>query len=236
MWIIDFDEMPIEQAAFYEAPFEYVRVHVAPFRENNRDRQRREHWWRLGRSGGDLRRATVGLARYFCTTRVAKHRIFTWVAAPTLPDSRLVVFAREDDYWFGVLHSRVHEAWARGTGSQLRDVESGFAYTPNTCFETFPLPQPTEAQREAIAEAARELDRFRNGWLNPAGLSEAELRQLTLTNLYNARPTWLGQLHERLDAAVLAAYGWPVAIDREDLLARLLALNLARAAGEASGD
>jgi hypothetical protein len=33
---------------------------------------------------------------------------------------------------------------------------------------------------------------------------------------------------------VLAAYGWPSDIDREDLLARLLALNLARANAEAT--
>jgi hypothetical protein len=69
----------------------------------------------------------------------------------------------------------------------------------------------------------------RNGWLNPPGLSEAGLAKRTLTNLYNARPTWLAQAHERLDAAVLAAYGWTANIDREDLLARLLALNLGRA-------
>jgi hypothetical protein len=49
-------------------------------------------------------------------------------------------------------------------------------------------------------------------------------------------PTWLAQAHERLDVAVLAAYGWPTDIDHEDLLARLLDLNLARARGEATSD
>jgi hypothetical protein len=57
-----------------------------------------------------------------------------------------------------------------------------------------------------------------------------------LTNLYNARPTWLAQAHERLDAAVLAGYGWPADIEHEDLLAQLLALNLARAEGQATAD
>jgi len=109
-------------------------------------------------------------------------------------------------------------------------------YTPTTCFETFPFPRPTDTQRDAIAQAARDLDRLRTGWLNPPGLSDTDLARRTLTNLYNARPTWLAQAHERLDDAVLAAYGWPPDIDREDLLARLLALNLARAAGEATAD
>jgi hypothetical protein len=105
----------------------------------------------------------------------------------------VVAIARGDDYTFGVLHSRIHEAWARGMGTQLREVESGFRYTPTTCFETFLFPRPSDAQRDAIAEAARELDRLRNGWLNPPGLSDADLARRTLTSLYNARPTWLAQ-------------------------------------------
>ena len=59
----------------------------------------------------------------------------------------------------------------------------------------------------------------------------ARLRLRTLTNLYNARPAWLAACHAKLDAAVAAAYGWPADLPEEDILARLLALNLARAAG-----
>jgi type II restriction/modification system DNA methylase subunit YeeA len=176
-----------------------------------------------------MRAALLGLSRYIATPPLAKHRLFAWLEASVLPDHQLVVFARDDDYTFGVLHSSAHEMWARGLGTQLREVESGFRYTPTTCFETFPFPHPTDTQRDAIADAARDLDRLRTGWLNPQGLLGAELAKRTLTNLYNARPTWLAQAHERLDAAVLAAYGWPVDIDRQDLLARLLALNVARA-------
>jgi SAM-dependent methyltransferase len=228
MWIIDFGEMPMSEAALYEVPFEHVKKNVMPMRLRGRRAGRAERWWLHGETVPALRRATHGLNRYICTTRVAKHRIFAWVASPTLPDSRLVVFAREDDYSFGVLHSRLHEAWTRGTGSQRREVESGFAYTPTTCFETFPLPHPTDAQREAIATAARELDRLREGWLNPPGLSDFELKSRTLTNLYNARPTWLAQAHQRLDAAVLDAYGWPAGLGDDEILTRLLELNLER--------
>jgi hypothetical protein len=156
-----------------------------------------------------------------------------WLSGEVLPTNTVSVCARDDDYTFGVLHSRVHEAWALAQGTQL---ETRPRYTPTTCFETFPFPHPTEAQRKAIAEAARELDRLRTGWLNPPGLLEADLAKRTLTDLYNARPTWLAQAHERLDSAVLAAYGWPSDIGREDLLARLLDLNLARANGEATAD
>jgi len=80
----------------------------------------------------------------------------------------------------------------------------------------------------AIAEAARDLVAKRDAWLNPPGASEAELKKRTLTHLYNQRPPWLDLAHRKLDAAVLDAYGWPHELGAEDILARLLALNLER--------
>jgi hypothetical protein len=165
-----------------------------------------------------------------CRDDATPHRIFTWLPTEVLPDSHLIVFAYQDDYHFGVLHSRFHGIWSRSTaGAQRREAVSGLTYTPTTCFETFPLPHPTDAQRDAIAEVARDLDRLRNGWLNPPGLSDADLAKRTLTNLYNAMPTWLAQAHQRLDAAALAAYGWPSDITSQEMLGRLLELNLTRA-------
>lgn len=150
-------------------------------------------------------------------------------------------------------------------------MASGFSYTPSTCFETFPFPEPSDGQREAIAAAAKQLDTLRNNWLNPPewvrrevlefpgsadgpwkrfvvdaddrgigsvkyprvvpkdAASEKELKKRTLTNLYNQRPAWLANAHAQLDAAVLAAYGWPADISDDDLLAKLLELNLSRA-------
>jgi hypothetical protein len=107
-------------------------------------------------------------------------------------------------------------------------------YTPTTCFETFPFPwppgkEPTDDPRvDAIAEAARRLDETRRSWLNPEGMTEAELKKRTLTNLYNQRPTWLQNIHNRLDRAVFAAYGWPPDVSDEGILKNLLALNLER--------
>jgi hypothetical protein len=68
----------------------------------------------------------------------------------------------------------------------------------------------------------------RDAWLNPAGATEAQLKDRTLTSLYNQRPTWLDQLHRTLDAAVLDAYGWPHDLTDAQILERLLALNQER--------
>jgi len=67
----------------------------------------------------------------------------------------------------GMVHSKFHELWALAQGTQLREKESGFRYTPTTCFETFPFPRPTPAQEAAIAAAAKELNELRERWLNP---------------------------------------------------------------------
>ncbi|MDX6379431.1 MAG: hypothetical protein QOI57_455 [Rubrobacteraceae bacterium] len=98
-----------------------------------------------------------------------------------------------------------------GVGNDLR-------YTPTTCFETFPFPEPTEEQREEISAAAKRLDELRRNWLNPEGASEAELKKRTLTNLYNARPTWLANANTWLDAAVYAAVCFVRAADPPERL------------------
>jgi hypothetical protein len=60
----------------------------------------------------------------------------------------------------------------------------------------------------------------------------ASLSKRTLTNLYNQRPAWLALAHEKLDAAVFATYGWNPGISDEELLERLLQLNLERSKGD----
>jgi len=141
-------------------------------------------------------------------------------------------------YFFGVLQSWPHELWARRLGTQVREAESGARYTPSTTFETYSFPWPPgrepadDPRVAAIGTAARALVEQRDRWLNPEGASEAELKQRTLTNLYNQRPTWLDLAHTKLDRAVLDAYGWPHDIADEEILVRLLALNLERAVGQ----
>jgi len=139
-WIIDFDEMDEAEAALFEAPFEYLRVHEKKHRDGVRNPLERSRWWQHGRVAREMRVAVSGLRRFIATPRHSKHRIFTWVDSHVIPDSALVVFAREDDYFFGVLHSQIHELWSRRTGTQVRDAESGFRYTPVVCFDQFPFP------------------------------------------------------------------------------------------------
>ena len=228
MWIIDFPPgTTFEEAALYEAPFEYVKENVKPTRIKSKREAYAKHWWLHMEPRPGMRTAIHRLDRSISTPRVSKHRLFVWVENNTLADSATIAFARDDDYFFGILHSRAHELWALQQGTQL---ESRPRYTPTTTFETFPFPCPTPEQRAKIAEAAQRLDTLRQGWLNPSAqaVSPSELTHRTLTNLYNDRPTWLDLAHKRLDEAVFAAYGWPSDPGDGEIVAGLLALNLER--------
>lgn len=219
MWIIDFGvNMPENEAALYEAPFEYVQLNVKPERDNNRNARARNYWWLHGSPGIGRRQALAGLPRYIGTSMLSQHRIFTYIDGDVLPDATIIVFARDDDYILGVLQSRIHLVWAMATGTQLEDRSR---YTPTTCFETFPFPEPTPEQQDEIAAAASALYEYREAWRGGDATR-------TLTALYNRRPVWLDNAHAALDAAVAAAYGYPPDLDDAAILERLLTLNLQR--------
>ena len=180
-WIVDFGTaMGEAEAAFYAAPFAHVAEHVRPKRAENKRGVYARDWWRHVEARPRMKAALAELPRFIVTPRVAKHRLFAWMAHPTLPDSRIFAFARDDDMTFGVLHSRFHEAWSLALASR-HGVGNDPTYNNITCFETFPFPdgltpdRPVavwtgDPQAEAIAAAARALVEARDRWLNPPEL------------------------------------------------------------------
>lgn len=182
MFTINFGLMELGEASQYEMPFEHVKEHVYPTRLQETQAMYRNRWWQYAAPRPEMRKALIGLKRYIAMPRHGKYRIFVWITGEVTCTDATNVFAREDDFTFGVLHSKSHEVWALDTGSQVRDKQSGFRYTPTTCFQTFPFPRPTPEQRETIAIAARELDQFRENW-------RAADPKRTLTGLYNTYPT-----------------------------------------------
>lgn len=197
-WIIDFGVgTSLTEAEAYEKPLEYVRQVVKPARDKVRRKRRQQLWWLFGEPCPHLRRALAPLSRFIVTPAVSKHRIFSWLKVGVVPDSALLAFAREDDYFFGVLHSRIHEVWSLHTGTSLEDRPR---YTPTTTFSTFPFPWPPGREPQEnesplvanIARWARELHQWREAWLHPPRQADGTLNnhekllQLrTLTNLYN---------------------------------------------------
>jgi hypothetical protein len=174
-WVIDFGiECSLKDAAVYQEPFEHLRNSIAEERIKDPKAVSRSKWWIHKCPRSELRQAIEHLPRYLVTPRVGRRRIFVWLPTIVLPDSRLFAFASDDDYFFGVLQSRVHELWALRKGAR-HGAGDDPTYNNRECFETFPFPEPSNAQRQAIIVAAREIDTLRNNWLNPPEWTHIEI-------------------------------------------------------------
>jgi type II restriction/modification system DNA methylase subunit YeeA len=179
-WVINFGSMTESESSLFEAPFEHVQEHVRPLRERSNDRQRRENWWLLGRSGAAFFTKTKAIRRYLATSQVSKYRFFVWLDTIVQPHQTVIAIARDDDTSFGILHSRFHELWALRMGTFL-GVGNDPRYTPSTTFETFPFPEgltpdipaadyADDPRARKIAAAAARLNELRENWLNPPDL------------------------------------------------------------------
>lgn len=215
-------------------------------RDANDRQSYRDLWWIFGEPRRELRPALAGLQRYIATVETAKHRVFQFLDASILPDNMLVAVALSDAFHLGVLSSRIHVAWSLQQGGTLEDRPR---YSKSLCFDPFPFPEATEAQKQAIRDPAEALDALRKEVLE-------RHPNLTLTGLYNVREAILAgrplsaaevdvrdrglvlilnEHHEAIDAAVASAYGLPADGDTEMILATLVRLNRERAREEERG-
>ena len=228
--------------------YQHVREYVWPERSVNARATQRINWWIFGEPRRLLREAQAGLPRYIATIETAKHRVFQFLDAAILPDNMLVNIALDDGYCLGIVSSKIHVCWALAVGGRL-GVGNDPRYSKTRCFDTFPFPTANAAQQAVIRQIAEELDAHRKRQLG-------QHPELTLTKMYNilaalrAGPSLtpaektinelglcgvLRDLHDQLDAAVFAAYGWPHDLDEQQILQRLVDLNAERAAEERSG-
>ena len=222
-WLVDFGAMPESDAQLYNLPYQHCLTSVQPTRANSREHRLREQWWLHSRNRVELREAIAPLNCYIGTTEVSKHRYFQYIDAGITSDKTVTIFAREDDYFLGILESRIHKVWTAAVGTQL---ESRPRYIISECFEKFPFPTPKESQRAAVAQAALTLDEQRRNVCRPNGV-----HRRSMTSLYNENPPWLQTAHAELDAAVADAYGWPAGLADDEILRRLVRLNLSGEAG-----
>jgi len=239
--------------------YQWVYERVKPERDHNKRESRKRNWWIFGEPNTKLRAQLTGLPRYVATVETSKHRFFQFLDASVLPDNKLICIAHDDAYVLGVLSSRIHVAWALTSGSHL-GVGNDPVYVKTRCFETFPFPNATEDQKARIREIAERLDAHRKRQL-------ALHATLTMTDMYNVLEalranatltakqraihdqgliTVLRQLHDELDAAVAAAYGWEgevlkcesakvLKLTDDEILERLVALNRQHADEETRG-
>ncbi|THD10145.1 class I SAM-dependent DNA methyltransferase [Metallibacterium scheffleri] len=203
----------------YPEIYQWILRRVKPERDANRDTGFREQWWLFGRPRPTLRAITNGLSRYVVTVETSKHHFFLFISADVLADHRLICFGEQDPAFLGVLSSNAHRAWALAAGGTLEDRP---VYNKTRCFETFPFPTASDAQKQRLRELGEQLDAHRKRQL-------AAHPDLTLTGMYNVLDklragetltakertiheqglvSVLKQIHDEIDLAALDTYGW----------------------------
>ncbi len=247
LMVIDLHELEREKVfKLFPEVYQWVYDRVKPERDVNNEVSRREVWWQFGRRHTELRNALRGLTRFVSTPATSKHRFFVFLPGGFVPDDSLINLGFEGAEFLGVMSSRIHLVWALQAGTTLEDRPR---YIQTRCFNPFPFPNWNEAQKQTIREIAERLDahRKRQQQLHPA---------LTLTEMYNVleklraneeltvedHATYemgligiLREIHDELDEAVFAAYGWPATLSTEQILSNVVALNAQRRTEEASG-
>jgi hypothetical protein len=270
-YLVDFSGMTHDEARRSNpAAFQRVIDRVKPERDHNNRASIRELWWRFGWERPLLRKALSGLRRYIGTTETAKHRVFQFIRGDVFADHMVVCFALDDSRLLGVLSSRLHVLWALRAGGRL-GVGNDPRYNKNACWEPFPVPDLLAERCAIVQHAAEALEQHRARQLG-------QHCALRLTDVYNVLEklrrgealtakekvihdqglvSVLRELHDDLDRAVFAAYGWEDLGERlvgkpgattpwpekpaeqaeaeEELLTRMVALNAERAAEEARG-
>ncbi len=270
--IINFFDWDIDQAKDYEQPFHIIEQKVKPFRATQNRIRYRDVWWIYAEHRPGLNRNLDSLGLCFVAARTTKYLNFTAVPTNYVFLDTIYVFTTDRWDFYAIVQSTIHEIWARKYSGAFGQ---GLRYSPTDCFCNFPFPeglwQSPDATLAAIGERYHEHRRnlMHRLWL---GLTD-------LYNLFHARDLTpervakiskkpeeaeagyhalleLRALHRKLDAAILAAYGWTDLIlghgfveletlpendrirytispdARKEVLCRLLALNHQRAAAD----
>jgi hypothetical protein len=246
-FIIDFFGMTADEARdHWPALFQRLVDRVYPERLQNNRPVYRDRWWIFAEPRPAMRRAITGLKRFITTPYTARHRPFIFVDGATLPDAMAYAIASDDAFVLGVLSSRIHHVWSVASGGTLEDRPR---YNSRATFLPFPFPHYTEQQKEHVRKLGEAIDAHRKG-------QQALHPNLTVTEMYNVieklrtgEPltdrdrvihddgliSILKQIHDDLDAAVLAAYGWPANLTDEEILGHLIQLNAERVEEERTG-
>lgn len=227
-WIIDFDNLDLEDASDFKKPFARVKSTIPIERKNNRNNKLKEYWWQYEGKRIGMRNSLSSLSYYFAVPRVSKWAIFIPTESNWLCGDLNVVIASDDYYILGILTSNIHRIWI--TEGDKSTLKSDIRYNKTTYFEKFPFPQFVDAKIiKNTRNKTLELHQYRT--------QQMEKKQWGITKLYNEYfhepASKLYQLHQQLDKLVMQAYNFKA---DEDILSKLFELNLELAEKEKRGE
>lgn len=260
-YVINFADMELSDAQKWPELLDIVASKVKPHRDTlggySVAERRRDYWWQYGTYTpalfSALSKANGALAisqttSYICFALVPKDMVFGQKA--------IVIPARHGLREFAVLSSRIHEGWALLMGSTQGETP---VYSPADCLATFPFPRNFEVNA-ALETSGSFYHAHRANLMVERNEGLTKTYNRFHDRRENARDiARLRELHAEMDAAVLRAYSWDDLAERakpefieqdadegkqaktrldwpsafkDEVLARLLALNAERAEAE----
>jgi type I restriction-modification system DNA methylase subunit len=227
-FVIDFTFLNQIEASRFIEPYEYLRKNVLPFIEKKADEEKKgitksngraqwlNTWWLMWRRREDLLDELNTINRYISGSRVSTRIFYDFVSSKIHPNDALINFTLDDDYSFGIIHSKFHTEWLKAKCSTLK---GDYRYTTESVWETFPWPQnPDLKQVLQVSEAAKEFRNSRKEVMTDHVMSFRDLYRL----LEQPGKNKVKDLQNRLDEAVFDAYNFD---KKGDILFQLLQLN-----------
>lgn len=259
-YVISFGEMNEQEARRWPTLWSLLEKKVKPDRSKKSKEVQKCPWWQFWRPRVELYQSIRELDKVLVTNAQASpHHALVFYKPDVIFANSLNIFTHTSWPAFTILQSYTHELWARFFSSSLEDR---LRYNPTDCFETFPFTEKWESDSNLEQIGREYYDyRAELMVRNEEGLTKTYNRfhdpAETSPDIHKLR-----ELHAAMDRAVLDAYGWtdiPTDCEfipdfteedddgneipkniryrwpdevRDDVLARLLAINAERHAAE----
>ncbi|MFI2348208.1 Eco57I restriction-modification methylase domain-containing protein [Streptomyces sp. NPDC019443] len=197
-WVINFRDRSREAAAEYEDAFAIVEQEVKPERAKNKNKQRREIWWRFTRPTIELYESIDHLDRVIAIGQTSSTQLPALLPRESVFDQKLTVFPTES-YAELAFRSSEFQFWWTVQYGPTRTAD--LVYTPTTCCAPLPVPELT-GELSSLGLKLEELQKA-------TGLALTPLSQRIHSREDSAAAVIaLRDIHRRIDYAVLTGYGW----------------------------
>lgn len=203
-WIIDFGDMPEEEARRWPDLFSHLEKTVKIERMKQTKQVHEPCFWKHWDKRSKLYSKLSTLEYCLVHAFIGKHIGFAFVPADQIIATPQAVWPTHSKALFSVLQSSFHAVWVFERSSKMGQ---SIRYAPSDCFQTFPLPLPLD--RKELHEVGERYLSFRG--------SIMASRQEGMTTIYNQFHDprensedikQLRRLQCELDSYVVLAYGW----------------------------
>lgn len=143
-------------------------------------------------------------------TQSRKYMIIGFINHNIIVNNKCFTMPNASKYDFGILSSIVHMDWVSLNAGKYG---GSYEYSSKVIYNTFPWPNTTSAQKQAISKTAQAI-------LDARKHHNGE----SLADLYNplAMPSDLQKAHRDNDKAVLKAYGLNPNANKNEIVTKLL--------------